>query len=65
MSKPDTITLPVSIEELRDLLSDVEADWGFEYANAHGTSALVRLRKLIGGEPDRNMADAHERAGGS
>lgn len=56
------VTINISPEELDELVADIESDWGFEYANATGERALVRLRQLIGGTPDRNMEYAHERA---
>jgi archaellum component FlaC len=54
MAKKQT-TLDVSIEQLRDLLDDVEADFGFDYSCMGGLKALRELRRIIGGEPNRNI----------
>lgn len=53
-------TLPVSRERLQELLDDVEADFGFEYAYDDGLRALRELRKIIGGEPNQNVAREQE-----
>ena len=58
-SEPPTI-LPVSREKLQDLLDDVEADWGFEYAYDNGLAALRELRRIIGGEPNRNVVNDYD-----
>lgn len=55
MTKKRTTLEGVSIEELRDLLDDVEADWGFEYAYDTGLRALKKLRLIVGGKPNRNV----------
>jgi hypothetical protein len=46
-----TTTLNISPEELQELLSDIEVDWGYDYDIDAGTNALRRLRELIGGKP--------------
>lgn len=58
---PRTITITeAEVARLKDLLTDVEADFGFEYANQTGLAALRELRKLIGGQAHPNVADLSE-----
>ena len=53
----EVTTLQVTPERLRELLTDVEADFGHDYGIAAGLAALRELRRLIGGETHANWRD--------
>lgn len=52
----ECVKIIASAERLQELLTRVERDFGFEYAYDDGLEALRELRRLIGGEPDPNVA---------
>jgi hypothetical protein len=50
----------IDAARIRDLLTAVEADFGFEYAYDDGMDALKQLRRLLGGKPHANVAGWYE-----
>lgn len=60
MSNSQTI-LQISKERLQELVSMIEADFGFDYSIDDGMKALVELRKLVGGNPDSNVKSHHDK----
>ena len=48
----ETVTLPVSIEKLRELVITISRDFGFDYGIQDGLDALKELCELLEIKPE-------------